>query len=195
VFQATLSAELRIPLHTIHEGRMTDAEWTDAARFVADTVDVPLWVDDTPSIGLAEIRAKCRRLQKRHGLGLVVVDYLQLLDTGRSENRQLAVGALSRGLKVLAGQLGCPVIAVSQLNRGPEMRANKHPQLADLRESGSIENDANIVILIHREDFYDKESPRRGEADFIVAKNRGGPLDTVTVAAQLHFSRFIDMSI
>jgi replicative DNA helicase len=197
VFQEVLSAGCRIPNHVIKAGQMSDAEWTRAARFVADTQDVPFYIDDTPAISLAEIRAKARRLHKRHPLGLVVVDYIQLLQTneGRGETRERAVAGIARGLKILSHELDCPVVAVSQLNRGPEQRQNKHPQMSDMRESGSIENDANVIILVHREDYYDKESPRAGEADFIVAKHRGGPTDTCTVAAQLHLSRFVDMAM
>ena len=145
---------------------------------------------------MAEIRSKARSLKKRHGLRLLVVDYLQLMSSPKkTESRQQEVAELSRGLKVLAMELGIPVIAVSQLNRGPEGRTDKRPQLSDLRSSGAIEQDADIVVLLHRDDYYDKESPRAGEADFIVAKNRNGPTDTVTVAAQMHLSRFVDMAI
>lgn len=197
VFECLLSAGARVPLHLIQAGQLSDQDWTRCARWVGETTDAPLFVDDSSEITLAEIRSRCRRLKQRQGdLRLVVVDYLQLMQTtGRSDNRQQAIGDLSRGLKMLAGELGCPVIAVSQLNRGPEQRADKTPQISDLRESGSIENDANTVILLFRPEYYDKSSPRAGEADFIVAKNRGGPQDTVTVAAQLHLSRFVDMAI
>jgi replicative DNA helicase len=113
----------------------------------------------------------------------------------RAESRQQEVAELSRGLKLLAKEVDCPVIAACQLNRGPEQRTDKRPQLSDLRESGSIEQDADVVLLLHREDYYDKETPRAGEADFIVAKHRNGPTDTITVAAQLHLSRFVDMAV
>ena len=196
VFRAVLSAETRIPLNIIEAGTMDDADWTRVARYVADTADVPFFIDDTPGLTLSQIRAKCRRLRKRHGLGLVVVDYLQLVvPEGRQESRQVAVAEISRGLKLLAQQLECPVVTIAQLNRSPDQRADKHPQMSDLRESGSIEQDANVVILIYRDDYYDTESPRAGEADLIVAKHRGGPTDTITVAAQLHLSRFADMAV
>lgn len=197
VFEAVLSARTRIPHHNIKTGALNDQDWTTAARFVADTVDVPLFVDDTPTITLPEIAMKCRRLKQRYGqLGPVVVDYLQLMTSPkRVENRQQEVSALSRGLKLLAKELECSIVGVSQLNRSPDQRGDKRPQLSDLRESGSLEQDANVVVLLYREDYYDKESPRAGEADFIVAKHRGGATDTVTVAAQLHLSRFVDMAI
>lgn len=191
-----LAAEARVPLHVLRSGQLSDDDWTKLARRMGEISEAPLFVDDTPSMNLMEIRAKARRLRQRHDLKLIVVDYLQLMTSPkRTESRQQEVADLSRGLKLLAKEVECPVIAVSQLNRGPEQRTDKRPQLSDLRESGSIEQDADVVILLHRDDYYDKESPRAGEADFIVAKHRNGPTDTVTVAAQLHLSRFVDMAI
>jgi replicative DNA helicase len=191
-----LSAEAKVPMHVLRSGQLSDDDWTRLARRMGEISEAPVFVDDTPNMTLMEIRAKARRLKQRHDLKLVVVDYLQLMTSPkRVESRQQEVADLSRGLKLLAKEIECPVIAVSQLNRGPEQRTDKRPQLSDLRESGSIEQDADVVILLHRDDYYDKESPRAGEADFIVAKHRNGPTDTVTVAAQLHFSRFVDMAI
>jgi replicative DNA helicase len=191
-----LSAEARVPLHVLRSGQLSDDDWTRLARRMGEISEAPIFVDDTPNMTLMEIRAKARRMRQRNELKLVVVDYLQLMSSPkRTESRQQEVADLSRGLKLLAKEIECPVIAVSQLNRGPEQRTDKRPQLSDLRESGSIEQDADVVILLHRDDYYDKESPRAGEADFIVAKHRNGPTDTVTVAAQLHFSRFVDMAI
>jgi replicative DNA helicase len=146
-------------------------------------------------MSLMEIRAKCRRLKQRHDLRFVIVDYLQLMSSPkRVENRQQEVSEMSRSLKLLAKELEVPVIALSQLNRGPEQRTDKKPVLSDLRESGSIEQDSDVVILLHREDMYERESPRAGEADLIVAKHRNGPTATVTVAFQGHYSRFVDMA-
>jgi replicative DNA helicase len=191
-----LAAEARVPLHVLRSGQLSDDDWTKLARCMGEISEAPLFVDDTPNMNLMEIRAKARRLKQRHDLKMIVVDYLQLMTLPkRVESRQQEVAELSRGLKLLAKEVECPVIAVSQLNRGPEQRTDKRPQLSDLRESGSIEQDADVVILLHRDDYYDKESPRAGEADFIVAKHRNGPTDTVTVAAQLHLSRFVDMAI
>ncbi len=191
-----LSAEARVALHALRSGHLSDDEWTRLAGRMGEISDAPLYVDDTPNMTLMEIRAKARRLRQRHDLRLVVVDYLQLMTSPkRVESRQQEVSELSRGLKLLAKELEIPVIAVSQLNRGPEQRTDKRPQLSDLRESGSLEQDSDVVILLHREDYYDKESPRAGEADFIVAKHRNGPTDTITVAAQLHLSRFVDMAV
>ena len=191
-----LSAEARVPLHKLRSGDLTDDDWTKLARRMGEIEEAPIFVDDTPSMTLMEIRAKARRLKQRHDLKLIVVDYLQLMTSPkRTETRQQEVAELSRGLKLLAKEVECPVVAVSQLNRGPEQRQDKRPQLSDLRESGSIEQDADVVILLHRDDYYDKESPRGGEADFIVAKHRNGPTDTITVASQLHLSRFVDMAV
>ena len=141
-----------------------------------------------------EIRAKCRRLKQKHDLRLVIVDYLQLMTSGRKvESRQQEVSEFSRSLKLLAKELEVPVVAISQLNRGPEQRTDKKPMISDLRESGSLEQDADMVMLLHREDAYDREA-RPGEADFIVAKHRNGPTKTITVAFQGHYSRFVDMA-
>ena len=134
-------------------------------------------------------------MKQRHNLKLIIVDYLQLMTSGRRvENRQQEVSEFSRQFKLLAKELEVPVVALSQLNRGPEQRTDKRPMLADLRESGSLEQDADVVVLIHRDDAYDRESPRAGEADLIVAKHRNGPTATVTVAFQGHYSRFVDMA-
>ncbi|WP_343233442.1 replicative DNA helicase [Streptomonospora sp. PA3] len=190
-----LSAEARVPLHTMRSGMMTDDDWARLARRMGEVASAPLFIDDSPNLSMMEIRAKCRRLKQQHDLKLVVVDYLQLMSSaGRVESRQQEVSEMSRSLKLLAKELEVPVIALSQLNRGPEQRTDKKPQVSDLRESGSIEQDADMVILLYREDVHEKESPRAGEADLIVAKHRNGPTATVTVAFQGHYSRFVDMA-
>ncbi|GAA0272617.1 replicative DNA helicase [Cryptosporangium japonicum] len=190
-----LSAEARVPLHHLRSGQLSEDDWTKLARRIGEVSEAPLFIDDSPNMTMMEIRAKARRLKQRHDLRLIVIDYLQLMTGNKKvESRQQEVAELSRGLKLLAKELEVPVIAASQLNRGPEQRTDKRPQLSDLRESGSIEQDADMVLLLHREDYYEKESPRAGEADFILAKHRNGPTDTVTVAFQGHFSRFVDMS-
>ena len=190
-----LSAEARVPLHHMRSGTMTDDDWNRLARRMGEVAEAPLYIDDSPNLTMMEIRAKARRLRQRNDLRLIVIDYLQLM-TGnkKAESRQQEVSELSRSLKLLAKELEVPVIAMSQLNRGAEQRTDKKPQIADLRESGSIEQDADMVILLHREDAYEKESPRAGEADFIVAKHRNGPTATITVAFQGHYSRFVDMN-
>jgi replicative DNA helicase len=190
-----LSAEARVPLHHMRSGQMTDDDWNRIARRTGEVSSAPLFLDDSPNMTMMEIRAKCRRLKQRHDLRLVIVDYLQLMTSGkRIESRQQEVAEFSRALKLLAKELDVPVVAISQLNRSAEQRQDKKPMLADLRESGSIEQDSDMVILLHREDAYEKESPRAGEADFIVAKHRNGPTATITVAFQGHYSRFVDMA-
>ncbi|RZS91154.1 replicative DNA helicase [Motilibacter rhizosphaerae] len=189
-----LSAEARVPLHHMRTGSMTDDDWNRLARRMGEVSEAPLFIDDSPNMTMMEIRAKCRRLKQRHDLKLVIVDYLQLMQSGkRVESRQQEVSEFSRSMKLLAKELDVPVIALSQLNRGPEQRTDKKPMMSDLRESGSLEQDADMVMLLHREDLYEKESPRAGEADIIVAKHRNGPTATITVAFQGHYSRFVDM--
>lgn len=191
-----LSAEARVALHHMRSGTMTDEDWTRLARRMPEVSAAPLYIDDSPNLSMMEIRAKCRRLKQRNDIKLVIIDYLQLMQSGgkRSESRQQEVSDMSRNLKLLAKELEVPVIALSQLNRGPEQRTDKKPMVSDLRESGSIEQDADMVILLHREDAYEKESPRAGEADIIVGKHRNGPTATITVAFQGHYSRFVDMA-
>ena len=190
-----LSAEARVPLHTMRTGQMSDDDWARLARRMGEVAEAPLFIDDSPNMSMMEIRAKCRRLKQRHDLRIVIVDYMQLMSTPRRvESRQQEVSEMSRALKLLAKELDVPVIAISQLNRGPEQRNDKRPLLSDLRESGSIEQDSDVVILLHREDAYERESPRAGEADLIVAKHRNGPTATLTVAFQGHYSRFVDMA-
>ena len=190
-----LSAEARVPLHHMRTGKLTEEDWARLARRMGEVAEAPLFIDDSPNLTMMEIRAKARRLKQRHDLKLIVVDYLQLMSPHkRSESRQQEVSEMSRALKLLAKELEVPVIAISQLNRGAEQRTDKKPQIADLRESGSLEQDADMVILLYREDIVEKESPRAGEADFIVAKHRNGPTATITVAFQGHYSRFVDMA-
>jgi replicative DNA helicase len=189
-----LAAEASIPLSNIRGGRMSDDDWARVAAKMGQISEAPMFIDDSPNLTMMEIRAKARRLKQRHDLKLVVVDYIQLMTSGKKvESRQLEVSEFSRQLKLLAKELDVPVVALSQLNRGPEQRNDKRPMLADLRESGSLEQDADLVILLNRPDLYDKDSERAGEADFDVAKHRNGPTKMITVAFQGHYSRFRDM--
>jgi replicative DNA helicase len=189
-----LAAEAQVSLQNMRKGMMRDEDWQKLASTMGRLSQAPLFVDDSPNMSLMEIRAKCRRLKQRHDLKLVVIDYLQLMSSGkRVESRQQEVSEFSRALKLLAKELEVPVVAISQLNRGAEQRTDKKPMLSDLRESGAIEQDADLVILLHREDFYERESPRAGEADLIIAKHRNGPTDTIVVTSQLHYSRFVNM--
>ena len=189
-----LSAEARVSLNSIRSGQMNDSEWQSIAKCMGEISEAPLFIDDSPNLSLMEIRAKARRLKQRHNLKLIVIDYLQLMTSGkRVESRQQEVSEFSRNLKLLAKELEIPVIAISQLNRSSEQRADKKPMLSDLRESGSIEQDADVVILLHRDELYDAQV-RPGEADMNVVKHRNGQTRTLQVAAQLHFARFADMA-
>ena len=190
-----LSSEAKVGLNNIRSGALSDEEWSRLARRMGEISNAPLFIDDSPNLSMMEIRAKARRLKQRHDLKLIVIDYLQLMTSGkRVESRQQEVSEFSRHLKLMAKELDVPVIAISQLNRSPEQRSDKKPMLSDLRESGSIEQDADVVILLHRDDLYDPQS-RSGEADLIVAKHRNGPTRTITVSAQLHIARFVDMPV
>jgi replicative DNA helicase len=189
-----LSAEAAVPLQHMRKGTVHANDWTTIAQTRGRINDAPLFIDDSPNMTLVEIRAKCRRLKQRVGLKMVIIDYLQLMTSGKKvESRQQEVSEFSRALKLLAKELNVPVIAISQLNRGPEQRADKKPALSDLRESGSLEQDADVVILLHRESAYEAENPRAGEADLIIAKHRNGPTRTITVGFHGHFSRFVDL--
>jgi len=199
IIMRLLSAEARVALHHMRSGTMTDEDWARLARRMGPVSEAPLFIDDSPNMSMMEIRAKARRLKQRHDLQLVIIDYMQLMqhsstNSKRPDNRQQEVSEISRSLKLLAKELEVPVIAISQLNRGPEQRTDKRPMMSDLRESGSLEQDADVIILLHREDAYERESPRAGEADLIVAKHRNGPTANITVAFQGHYSRFVDMA-
>ncbi|CAM3190463.1 replicative DNA helicase [Nocardioides dubius] len=190
-----LSAEAKVPLNHIRNGNMTDDDWARLARKMGEVSSAPMFIDDSPNMTMMEIRSKARRLKQNHDLRLIVIDYMQLMSSGKKvESRQLEVSEFSRQIKLLAKEIEVPIIALSQLNRGPEQRADKKPAASDLRESGSLEQDADMIILLHREDVYEKESTRPGEADLIVAKHRNGPTRDVTVAFQGHYSRFVDMA-
>ncbi|WP_433717375.1 replicative DNA helicase (plasmid) [Nocardia sp. CA-084685] len=190
-----LSAEAKIKLGDMRTGKMNDDDWVNLSRKMGDISDAPLFIDDSPNLTMMEIRAKARRLKQRHDLRLIVVDYLQLMTSGKKvESRQQEVSEFSRNLKLLAKELEVPVVAISQLNRGPEQRNDKRPMVSDLRESGSLEQDCDMAILLFRPDAVDRDDPRGGEADLIIGKHRNGPTATITVAHQLHLSRFVDMA-
>lgn len=189
-----LSAETSIPLQNMRKGTVENSDWTKMAAVRGQLNEAPLYIDDSPNLTLVEIRAKCRRLVKQYGLKLIVIDYLQLLTSGKKvESRQQEVSEFSRALKLLAKELQVPVIAISQLNRKSEDTKDKKPEISQLRESGSLEQDADVVLLLHREGIGEKDHPRAGEADLILAKQRNGPTGTVTVAFQGRYSRFANM--
>jgi replicative DNA helicase len=189
-----LSAESGIYLQSMRKGTLTEGDWAKLAAVRGKINDAPLYIDDSPNMSLIEIRAKCRRLAQQVDLKMVVIDYIQLMSSGKKvESRQQEVSEFSRALKLLSKELGVPVVALSQLNRQPEQTKDKRPELSHLRESGSLEQDADVVILLHREGLFEKDHPRAGEADLILAKQRNGPTGTVTVAFQGQYSRFVNM--
>lgn len=153
-----------------------------------------IYIDDTPGIRIAEMRAKCRRLKQERGLGMILIDYLQLIQgDGRQDNRQQEVSEISRSLKALARELEVPVIALSQLSRSVEQRQDKRPMMSDIRESGSIEQDADIVAFLYRDDYYDKETENKNIIEIIIAKQRNGPVGTVQLAFAKEFSKFVNL--
>jgi replicative DNA helicase len=189
-----LSAESSIYLQSMRKGTISEGDWTRLAAVRGRINDAPLYIDDSPNMSLVEIRAKCRRLAQQVDLKLVVIDYIQLMSSGKKvESRQQEVSEFSRALKLLAKELGLPVVALSQLNRQAEQSKDKRPELSHLRESGSLEQDADVVVLLHREGIYERDHPRAGEADLILAKQRNGPTGTVTVAFHGQYSRFVNM--
>jgi len=191
-----VAAEGQVALHHIKQGAVggSTTDTQRMARAAAKIKPAPLHINDESNLSIPALRARVRNLVRTVGLRLVVVDYLQLMQAPRAESRQVAVSEMSRQLKLLAKEFQITVVVLAQLNRGPEQRTEKKPMVSDLRESGAIEQDADIVILLHREDAYEKESPRAGEADLIVGKHRGGPTATLTTAFQGHFARFVDMA-
>jgi replicative DNA helicase len=194
--QRLLCAEAQIDSTKVRDGRLQDAEWDRIGAAVGRLADSQIYLDDNPNISIAEIRGKARRLKSQLGdLSLIVIDYLQLM-TGKanSESRQVEVAEMSRGLKILARELECPVIALSQLSRGLESRTDKRPMLADLRESGAIEQDADVVMFLYRDEVYNPDSADRGMAEVIVAKHRNGPTDRISLAFRNHLTRFDNMA-
>ena len=190
-----LSAEARIPSWLLRGGQLGDDEWGRLAKRMTEIAGCPLFINDTGTLPVQALCDEATRMVRDHRVKLIAVDYLQLITPElRGETREREVSEIARRLKSLALDLEVPVLVAAQLNRDPEYRQDKKPMLADLRESDAIAQAADLVILLHREDAYERESPRAGEADFIVAKNRHGPTATVTVAFQGHYSRFVDIA-
>lgn len=196
LFNRFVCAHATVAHAALVSGKMTDEDWTKIARVCGDTDDAPLWIDDSPNLTAADIRVRAHKLKQQHDLKMIVVDLIGLVTPAQGNTpRQEQVAAISRKFKQLAKELQVAVVVVAQINRGPQQRADKRPSIHDLRESAQIGHDADAVILVHRPDKHDKDSPRVGEADLIVDKNRFGAEDTVTVCAQLHYSRFASMAI
>ena len=191
--QRFVASQARIKGDELRKGRVAEKRWPKILEASQRLAAAPLWVDDSSDVGMLEIRAKARRLHSQQKLGLIIIDYLQLLRTdSRYDNRVTAVGELSRGLKILARELEVPVIALSQLSRAVESRSPKKPQLSDLRESGNLEQDADLVMFIYREDYYEPDSERPGEADLIIAKHRNGATDDVRLTFQKEYPKFMN---
>jgi replicative DNA helicase len=190
-----LAAEARLPIHRLQRGSLTLEESTRLSTALGVVAEAPMRIEDSAALTVMELRSRCRRVSATEGLGLVVIDYLQLMSSsGRAENRVQEVSEICRGLKVLAGELGVPVVALSQLSRNLEYRADKRPMLADLRESGDIEQSADVVLLIYRDEVYNPETPAKGVAELIVAKHRQGPTGTVKVGFTPAMCRFYDLA-
>lgn len=190
-----LCAEGNIDAQVLRTGALEAEDWRKLTMAMGSLSNAGIFIDDTPGVRINEIRAKCRRLQQEHGLGMIMIDYLQLImGSGRAgENRQQEVSEISRSLKALARELKVPVIALSQLSRGVEQRQDKRPMMSDLRESGSIEQDADIVSFLYREDYYDKETENQNMIEIIIAKQRNGPTGTVTLAFAKEYNKFLNI--
>jgi replicative DNA helicase len=190
-----LCAEARVDATKIRNGRLTQTDWEKVSRTVTRIADSQITIDDNPSTTVADIRSKARRVKAQHGLGLIVVDYVQLMTgSGKAENRQVEVAAISRSLKTTARELDVPVVALAQLNRGLEQRADKRPLLSDLRESGALEQDADVVLMLYRDEVYNPQSPDQGLAEVIVAKHRAGPIGAIRLAFLAQHTKFVNVA-
>ena len=198
LFLRMLTAEARIDAHRLRGGFLGERDWGKLSQAIGTLSEAKIFIDDSPGMGVLEMRAKCRRLAAEHGLDLVIIDYIQLMQgRGRFENRTLEVASISRSLKGLAKELNVPIVVLSQLSRAPESRSDHRPQLSDLRESGALEQDADVVIFIYREEQYaDKDSPvdAQGIAELIIGKQRNGPTGVVKLAFIREFTRFENLA-
>ncbi|MEA4830727.1 MAG: replicative DNA helicase, partial [Enterococcus thailandicus] len=189
-----LCSEVMVDSQRMRTGKLEDGDWQKIARALGPVSEAPIYIDDTPSISVNEIRAKCRRLKLEKNLGLVVIDYLQLMQgRSKSENRQQEVSEISRSLKILAKELNIPVITAAQLSRGPESRTDHRPMLSDLRESGAIEQDADIVMFLYRDDYYDPDTEKKNISEVIIAKHRGGSTGTVELRWFGEYTKFSNL--
>ncbi|MCD1261824.1 replicative DNA helicase [Paenibacillus athensensis] len=192
--QRMVCAEANVDANRMRTGFLEGDDWEKLTMAIGALSEAQIYIDDSPSITVADIRAKCRRLQQERGLGMILIDYLQLIHgRGKGDNRQQEVSEISRTLKQIARELNVPVIALSQLSRGVEQRQDKRPMMSDLRESGSIEQDADIVAFLYRDDYYDKESEKKNIIEIIIAKQRNGPVGTVELAFLKQFNKFVNM--
>lgn len=191
--QRLLCAEALIDAHRLRIGDISEDEWVKLARAMGPLSDAPIYIDDTPAISITEMRAKCRRLKLEHNLGLIVIDYLQLMQgKGSYDSRQQEISDISRSLKALAREINVPVVALSQLSRAPEMRADHRPILSDLRESGAIEQDADVVMFLYRDEYYHPDSEKKNIGEVIIAKQRNGPTGVVELVWLGQFTKFVN---
>jgi replicative DNA helicase len=190
-----LSSEVEMESSRLRTGRIAQNEWEKLGHAISVLSQMPIFIDDTPNISVTEMRSKCRRLQAEQGgaLGLILIDYLQLMEGG-SDNRVQELSKITRSLKGLARELNAPIIALSQLSRGVESRTNKRPMMSDLRESGSIEQDADLIMMLYREEYYEPDTPDRGIAEVIITKHRNGPTGTVKLLFEPQFTRFRNLA-
>ena len=188
------SLESKVSGQNIRTGQLSDSEWEKLAETAGIIGQSNLLIDDTPGISIAELRSKCRKFKLEHGLDMIIIDYLQLMSGGgRSESRQQEISEISRSLKAIARELSVPVLALSQLSRAVEQRPDHRPMLSDLRESGAIEQDADVVMFIYRDDYYNKETEKPGVAEIIIAKQRNGPIGTVELAWLADYTKFANL--
>lgn len=190
-----LSSEAMVDGSKMRTGKLEDNDWQKVAKALGPLSEAPIFIDDTPGVSITEIRAKCRRLKLEHNLGLVIIDYLQLMSGSRSksENRQQEISEISRSLKILAKEINVPVITLSQLSRAPETRTDHRPILSDLRESGAIEQDADIVMFLYRDDYYNPETDKKNIAELIIAKHRNGSTGTIELVWLGQYTKFANL--
>ncbi len=194
--QRMLSAESCIPMQDLRNGKLKEEDWISLAKAMNSLSNCSIFIDDTPAISVLEMRAKCRKLKMEKGLDLIMIDYLQLMSgNGKNESRQQEISTISRSLKALAREMDCPVVALSQLSRAPELRADHRPILSDLRESGAIEQDADVVMFLYRDEYYFPDSDKKGIGELIIAKQRNGETGTVELVWLGQFTRFADKAV
>jgi len=190
-----LCSEANVDMSKLRHGNLEDKDWENIAKASGPLAAAKIFIDDTAGTSIMDMRSKCRKLKMEHGIDMIVIDYLQLMSGNNPENRQQEVSEISRSIKALAKEMQCPVIALSQLSRAPEQRADHRPMLSDLRESGSIEQDADIVMFLYRDEYYDKETEDKNVAECIIAKQRNGPVGTVRLAWIGQFSKFARLDV
>jgi replicative DNA helicase len=191
-----LCSQAHVDMLRLRTGNLDDKDWENIAKASGPLAAAKIFIDDTAGITVMEMRSKCRRLKIEHGIDMILIDYLQLMSGGKgTESRQQEVSEISRSIKALAKEMQCPVIALSQLSRAPEQRTDHRPMLSDLRESGSIEQDADLVMFLYRDEYYDKETEEKNVGECIIAKQRNGPTGTVKLAWLGQFSKFGNLDV